>query len=240
LNYFSEQMRAFRDHFESIEKTLGRNFLGVAAWKNVGVAVGEPPPWPDVTLEFLNSECPLHPGQKIKDTHILALIPKAVNGEPYSVRTLDRLSATWSGSGDSLINASGYESWESQDWAKAPRAHSEWILIPKIDPDPKVSQTYFRGRNVETQQKVLEDHYKEYRGAKALEVMTVALLYYCTHQERLLARLQLRCDEPNSEGDRVNVGYFGGAGGAYGGLKLLDGWGGRGRISVGLAIARKL
>jgi hypothetical protein len=97
LKEFSEQMRAFREPFE----LLGRNFFGVAAWKSIGVDVGEAPPLPkSLTLELLNSDCPLHPGETIKDTHLLVLIPETVNGEPYSALKLEELCAGTNGSGD--------------------------------------------------------------------------------------------------------------------------------------------
>jgi hypothetical protein len=38
--------------------------------------------------KLLNSASPLHPGEKIKDTHLLVLVPKTVNGEPYTAQSL--------------------------------------------------------------------------------------------------------------------------------------------------------
>ena len=68
----------------AVKKELGKNFLGAEEWKAQGIEVGTPPPIPaSITKELLNSPCPLHPGQKIKDTHILMLVPKTVNGKPY-------------------------------------------------------------------------------------------------------------------------------------------------------------
>ena len=221
LKEFSERMRAFREPLD----VLGPNFLGVAAWKNIGVDVGEAPPLPkSLTLELLNSECPLHPGQKIKDTHILVLVPKTVNGEPYTALKLDELCATRKGSGDKLIH-DGANSWKSQEWAAKAQAESEWVLIPKSNPDPeKMREKYgkkeghkrhFRGKDIAAQQKVHGEHYTEYREVKALEVMTMALLYDLTHKERLLPD-NLRCEEPNAFGGRVCVGSF-----LANGLKVL-------------------
>jgi hypothetical protein len=95
-----------------IKAVLGRNFLGTAEWQQgFGVKVGAPPPIPEsITPELLKSLCPLHPGQKIKDTHILVLIPKTIDGQPYSALRLDELCATRQGSGERLI-------YDEKDWA---------------------------------------------------------------------------------------------------------------------------
>ena len=241
LKEFSEQMRAFREPFE----LLGANFLGVAAWKNIGLEVGEAPPLPKfLTLELLDSECPLHPGEKIKDTHILVLVPKTVNGEPYTALKLDELCATRKGSGDRLIyDGADATRWKGHDWANLPQSQSEWVLIPKSDPDPKKmrekygeeegDKRHFREKGIAAQQKVHGEHYTEYREVKALEVMTMALLYDLTHKERLLPDY-LRCEEPNAFGGRVCVGCF-----DANGLVVCDVFGDVDIDLIGRALARK-
>ena len=118
---------------------LGKNYLGAEAWQAQGVDVGAAPPLPGaITEALLNAECPLHPGRRIKDTHLLVLVPGTVNGEPYSVLKLSELCETRKGSGDRLIYDGGARATylKGLDWAKAPQAQSEWVLIPKSDPDP--------------------------------------------------------------------------------------------------------
>ena len=226
---------------------LGKNYLGAEAWAAQGVDVGAAPPLPGaITEALLNSECPLHPGEKIKDTHLLVLIPKTVNGEPYTALKLDELCATRKGSGDKLIY-DGEEwatAWKGREWAKAPQAQSEWVLIPKSDPDPermrekygeeRGGNRHFRSKNIAAQQKVHGEHYKEYREVKALEVMTMALLYDLTHKERLPPDY-LRCEEPNAFGGRVCVGNFGAIG-----LKVHDDYDDFDSARLGRALARKL
>ena len=188
---------------------LGKNFLGAEAWKSQGIDVGAEPALPaTITEELLNSECPLNPGEKIKDTHLLVLIPKTVNGEPYTALKLDELCATRKGSGWSLIY-DGFRSWKEQPWASQQQVQSEWVLIPKSDPDPnKVSEDkLFRFKNIAAQQKVHEEHYPEYREVKTLELMTAVLLCDLTNKEGLVPDY-LRCEEPNASGGRVCVGNF--------------------------------
>ena len=195
----------------ALKRELGKNFLGPDEWKAQGIEVGDPPPIPtSITKKLLNEECPLHPGEKIKDTHLLVLIPKTVNGEPYSPRKLDELCATRKGSGDKLIydGADWATAWKGSDWARTAQVQSEWVLIPKIDPDPKKvpKDKHFRSKNIAAQQKVHEN-YPEYREVKTVELMTAVLLYDLTNKERLVPAY-LRCEEPNASGGRVCVGDF--------------------------------
>ena len=220
-----------------VAKELGKNFLGAAQWKEAfGVKVGAVPPIPNsITKALLNSDCPIEPGKKIKETHILVLIPKSVGGEPYSALKLDELCSKSKGSGNKLIN-DGSSSWKGQSWASTEQAASEWVLIPKGDPDPAKVATdkHFRGKDIAAQDVVLRDHYKEYREVKTLEVMTMALLYDLTHKERLLPDW-LRCEEPNASGGRVCVGPF-----DANGLWVDDDYDVRGYDGIGRALARKL
>ncbi len=85
------------------------------------------------------------------------------------------------------------------------------MLIPKSDPDPsKVPvKRHFREKDIAAQQDVHKQHYSEYREAKALEVMTMAILNDLVNGEpRILAGAWLGCMEPNASGGRVCVGFF--------------------------------
>jgi hypothetical protein len=218
LNETAEQFCERIDR-EAIPEIMGKNFLGAKAWEEgFGVTVGTPPPYPVwLTRELLEEECQLHPGEQVKDTHVLVLMPKTVNGEPYSAAKLSELCASKKGSGNRLIY---YEGWQSESWADTPQVESEWVLLPKSDPVPeKMKEGYpsdgesrhFRSKNISAQEDVHKNHYsKDYREAKAVEVMTAALLNDVVHGEpRMLDDWNyLRCVEPNSSGRRVLVGYF--------------------------------
>ena len=217
---------------------LGKNFLGAEAWRKQGIDAGVEPALPaTITDELLNSACPLHPGEKIKDTHLLVLIPKTVNGEPYTALELDELCATRKGSGDKLIydGADWATAWKEKDWARSPQVQSEWVLIPKSDPDPKKvpADKHFRSKDIAAQQNVHETHYPEYREVKTLELMTAVLLYDLTNKERLVPDY-LRCEEPNVSGGRVCVGPFSVSGLGVRGGNDVSGFG-----SIGRALARK-
>jgi hypothetical protein len=199
-----------------IPKLLGKNFLGAAAWQQgFKVDVGVVPPIPkSITKELLESDCPLHPGEKIKDTHILMLVPKTVNGEAYTALKLDELCAKTKGSGDKLIydGKDWANAWKRESWAQTPQLESEWVLIPKSDPDPKKvpADKHFRSKIIAQQAKVHEYYAEDYREAKALVVMTAALLNDVVNGEPRMLRgyNYLRCVEPNASGGRVLVGGF--------------------------------
>jgi hypothetical protein len=222
-----------------ISELLGKNFLGAEAWQSQGIDVGRAPPIPSsITSELLESECPLHPGEKIKDTHLLVLVPKSVNGKPYTALELNKLCAKRKGSGEKLIydGEKSANRWKSQPWASTPQSESEWLLIPKSDPDPqKVSkEKHFRHKNIAAQQTVHDTYYPDYREVKAVELMTAVLLHDLVNGERLLDGYCLRCQEENASGGRVCPGHF-----YANGLEVLGGVDDDGSEVVGRALARK-
>src|ERR1700690_3748393 len=58
--------------------------FGKEKWKKHFGAVGRISRLPENIDEILESPCPIHEGQKIKDTHILVYIPKQINGQPHT------------------------------------------------------------------------------------------------------------------------------------------------------------
>ena len=250
----------YRERIErprQVRAILGKNLLGAEEWRAQDIDVGEPPLMPpSLTSELLDSDCPLHPGEKIKDTHLLVLIPKTVNEEPYCAVKLAELCATRKGAGKKFDRATSSdrlisyaESWKEQFWARAPQAQSEWVLIPKSDPVPKKmrekygkkegSKRHFLRKDVAAQEKVHAEYYTEYREVKTIELITAVLLYELTHKERLLPR-RLRCEERSPFGDhfRVSVSYLFDSGLYVHWTPEIPAYGPD--ASIGLALARKL
>jgi hypothetical protein len=142
-----------------VRKVVGKNFLGAEEWEAQKIEVGEVPPIPSsITKALLTSPCPLHAKQLIKETHVLMLVPRTVNGEAYTALKLEELCATRKGSGDRLLH-SGLERWKGQPWANLPQAQSEWVLLPKSDPDSTASpDKHFRSKKIAEQADVHRDH----------------------------------------------------------------------------------
>lgn len=110
---------------------MGGNVLGPVAWATRwrSLDVGQAPKVPPfVTRDLLFSECPLKAdGTRVKDSHLLVLIPSRVNGHPASIAQ--------------FFEVAFGERWESADIHAAltdPVSDSKWILIPK-DPGLKTA-----------------------------------------------------------------------------------------------------
>jgi hypothetical protein len=239
-----EELQLKTAHYEKLieelqgptRAVLGRNFLGIEEWRDgFGVHVGATPPIPlSITPELLNSPCPLHPGQKIKDTHILLLLPQTVNGQPFSPGKLDELYTARTGSEMGLIYDELTRS-RLMAWANASPSASQWVLIPTSDPDlDRVSERkHFRGKSVAEQAEVFRHYKADYREAEVLEIVTAAFLNAVVNKEKILSDCFLRTVEHCGPGCRVAVGLFN-----VDGLRVIElsgalGW-------VGAALARRL
>ncbi|MEY4668327.1 MAG: hypothetical protein RL518_1026 [Pseudomonadota bacterium] len=230
------------DYRPEVRELLGKNFLGAEAWRSQGIEVGEPPPIPaTITTELLESDCPFHPEGKIKDTHLLVLIPKTVNGEPYSALKLDELCATRRGSGNQLLydETKSATQWKGRPWAASSQTKSEWMLIAKSGPDfnkvPKERQ--FVLKDIVGQQKVQDEHYPEYRGVRTVELMTAVLLNDLVHgAPRMLDGIEyLRCVEEHNHGRCTSVGGFHASG-----LEVLGVYQDNPSPCVGVGLARRV
>ena len=71
------------------ERTNSKPFDADAWEKHYGKV--EDVPKPDNIEEILNSPCPFCPGKKVRDTHMLTLIPATVDGEPFTLDLLSQL-----------------------------------------------------------------------------------------------------------------------------------------------------
>ncbi|MEY4668950.1 MAG: hypothetical protein RL518_1649 [Pseudomonadota bacterium] len=224
-----------------IRELLGKNFLGAEEWRSEDIDVGEVPPIPaSITRNLLESECPFHPGEKIKDTHLLVLVPETVNGERFSPIAFDGLCSSRKGSGEKLIadDQNWNREWKMQWWASIPQSQSEWILIPKSAADDSVVDPgrCFNHKNTNWQERIHEDFYPEYRQIKVVELMTAVLLNDLVNGgPRLLEQSYLRCMELAPRGDPICVGSFDARG-----LTFNDSYDRRGHEIVGRAIARNL
>jgi hypothetical protein len=62
--------------------------FGAAKWAYYVGDVGKEPPLPSNIVQIMESPCPIWPGKKIKETFVLCLRPKTINGRPYGVRSV--------------------------------------------------------------------------------------------------------------------------------------------------------
>ncbi len=85
-----------KDYFISAtsDAVLKRNisFFGKQEWEKYFGEIGEVPPLPSNIIGVINAPCPIWPNKKIKDTHVLTLIPKTINGESLTIELLNQLA----------------------------------------------------------------------------------------------------------------------------------------------------
>jgi len=146
--------------------------------------------------------------QACKDTHVL------VAGAQLSVN------------GIRFIASDFYDTdWYNREpFANDNKVSVRWYLLRKEPVPESRSKTY-------DQQTAL---LKEEKVPFACEVTYMVILYWLTHRERLLPDVYVRCQDKDSDGDRVGVGVFGSGKFGVGG-----GWGDGRYDSLGLASSRE-
>jgi len=97
-----------------------------AQWEYYIGAVGKEPPLPGNIHEILQSQCPIWPGKTIAQTHILTLIPKTVNGEPVTLKTLGELVQK-----PKRGRATKYSGFYSGGYENTPVSESHWVLMAR-------------------------------------------------------------------------------------------------------------
>ena len=79
----------------SASSTIIPNLQGVAfgasQWNKYFGDVGVEPPLPANIKEILTSPCPFWPSKSVGETHLLVLIPKTVDGQPFTLNSLGKL-----------------------------------------------------------------------------------------------------------------------------------------------------
>ena len=99
--------------------------LGKTAWERYFGDVGEEPVLPTDIEAIMHSSCPFWPGNKVKETHLLVLIPSHVAGKPLTLDYLGELLASPQGEGrgtkygyfwDKAREAIGSQSPDSSYW----------------------------------------------------------------------------------------------------------------------------
>ena len=74
------------DNCPLLTKTIFRNTaLGKKEWEKYFGDIGIEPPLPSNIEDILNEPCSFWPDKKIKETHLLVLIPNTVNGKPFTI-----------------------------------------------------------------------------------------------------------------------------------------------------------
>jgi hypothetical protein len=199
--------------------------FGAEAWGQYFGEVAEEPLLPLDIDEILHGPCPLWTGKAVKDTHLLVLIPAAVDGKPLSLNLLGELIKSPKGGG----YPTKYSFYGSETKAafgdQSPRS-SYWVLMTRDVLEGS------RDRCYTDQKKLLAQHASRtnfpYELPSALEAAAVILSHYVRSGERLYTDgpwTWTRCQELLGYGDGshcpVVVGGFS-ARGFHVGRNFLD------------------
>lgn len=204
--------------------------FGKTVWNTYFGDVGEEPPLPAYIDTLLCSPCPFWPGKQVKDTHLLVLIPRTVNGQPFTLKRLVDLVKTPLGGGQAT-QIDGCRSWLDavQAHASNPAPASHWVLMPKYALPKSPGKTY------DVQRAAVNALDAAYEVGHLLDAVTCVLLNRVRTGEFLFAEEPdwMRVQE-KTQGYRLVFGAFSGLG-----LRIYGALDGNANAYVGLAILRK-
>lgn len=169
--------------------------FGKEAWEDYFGAVDEEPALPDNINEILNSDCLFWPGKKIKETHLLVMIPATANDKPFTLRQLRKLikepqkghATGYESNGDSLIVRGRFGSTVFHN------KKAYWILMTR-----NVVPSFSR-------RTASKNSYPEYAVPTILEATAAILTHYVRNREWIYEKTHTYCQE-KIEKDTIFLG----------------------------------
>jgi len=160
--------------------TLPGMAFGKAKWAKYFGDVGVEPPLPRDIEGILNAQCIFWSNKKVKDTHLLVLVPQTVNGKPFHLNSLSKLiKRSLSGNKTEYRNYSKYVKNDLGNQSSP----SHWALMTK-DVIPKS-----RNKAYKKQKRLVASHAQKsgipYELPKALDATTAILMHYVETGEHL-------------------------------------------------------
>ena len=104
--------------------------FGKADWEKYFGTVGEEPPLPPDIDKILQGPCPIWPGKRVQDTHLLTLIPPSVNGKPLTLDSLSELVERPQGGG-LASNYKYYNDTVKKEFGNRSSTKAMWALMTK-------------------------------------------------------------------------------------------------------------
>ena len=153
-------------------------FGAQAWWDHFGVRVDGQPAIPEYLVSQLEDPCPFWPEKKVRETHLLTLIPGKVDGKDY---TLNRLGAL-------VQNENGFRFYNprvKKQYGDVPSGGPYWLLMT-YDVIPGS-----RDKKYKDQRSLIRDHlankkrHLDYVLPLGLEAATSILAHYAKTKERL-------------------------------------------------------
>ncbi|WP_194848190.1 DUF294 nucleotidyltransferase-like domain-containing protein [Candidatus Neptunochlamydia vexilliferae] len=208
--------------------------FGPKEWETYFGTVGQVPPLPPNIEEILNSPCPIWSGKKLRETHLLTLIPQTVNGTPLTLKTLQTLIEKPKGNGHATKYRYYYPTLK-KDLGDKEVPDSYWILMSHdIIPNSRKKRYSDQKSLVKT---LSQKSQKPYTLPKALEAAVTILMNHAHTKRRLYSDkpyTYTRCQETLSDGYPPAIGGF-----SAGGLVLNPNLAGESEY-LGVGVVRKV
>ncbi|MBF5059957.1 hypothetical protein NEPTK9_001481 [Candidatus Neptunochlamydia vexilliferae] len=209
--------------------------FGPKEWERYFGPVGEVPPLPSNIEEILNSPCPIWSDKKVKETHLLTLIPKTVKGKPLTLNTLQTLIEWPKGNG----HATKYRYYNGnlkKDLGDQEVLYPYWILMSHdVIPNSRNKKYSDQKGLAKT---LSQKSQKPYTLPKALEAAVTILMEHTRSEKKFYQNDPLtytRCQKTLNDGYLPAIGGF-----SADGLYLnycYDGWEAE---NVGVGVVRKV
>jgi energy-coupling factor transporter ATP-binding protein EcfA2 len=207
--------------------------FGAKEWKDYFGDVGPAPALPSDIDAVLGSPCPFWPGKKVRDTHLLVLIPARVDGAPFTLNLLGELIQHPKNGGHET-QYRRYDSDVKTQFGKKSPGRSYWLLMTSDVLEGSRSKSYADQKDLVAQ--CAKETQQPYELPGVLEAATAVLLHHARTGERLLENNPwtfTRCRELVN-GNPTVVGGF-----ASSGLIVDDDSGGYDDSVSGVACSRK-
>lgn len=181
--------------------------FGKEQWGNYFGNIGEEPPLPHDIDDILNAACPFsnNPNIKVKDTHMLVLIPEKIDEEPLTLDKIGELVKTPKKGGYATCYA-GYSATVKNEFGTKHGEKSHWVLMTRdVIPDS-------RNKSYKAQQAKADEYpgYQLVSTRAAVICFFVGLVKWGIHLYG--ADTYTRTEAQTQEGKPVLVGGFTSAG----------------------------
>jgi energy-coupling factor transporter ATP-binding protein EcfA2 len=180
-------LEKLKDHYDKLLGKLLRakipsQAFGPQEWSKYYGEVGSAPLLPADIEATLNAPCPFWPDRKVRDTHLLVLMPAKVDGKPFTLNLLQELIRNPKSGGHKTQYRFYGDETKAQIGNNAPDG-SYWLLMTRdILPES-------RGKWWSGQKELVAAHARRtglpYELPKALEAITAILTHYVRSGERL-------------------------------------------------------
>jgi hypothetical protein len=163
-------------------RLLSLKTLGEVEWRHYFGEVESAPDLPRDMATILDSACPFWPGKKVRDTHLLVLIPATVDEAPFTLNLLEEL-IQHPKNGEKKTRYRHYnDTVKAQIGASSPAA-SYWLLMTCDVLPESCSKKYV------DQRELVANHARRtglnYEVPKALEAATAVLMHHVRSGRRL-------------------------------------------------------